>query len=126
MKSFIISVVIGISIIVGSITFGMYIENMSEEMLDYSGEIKSEIESGDFEIADKKIDELSEFIEEKKIVLASTMNHEKLDKIEETIAELGAYSKSRQWHDALARCEALAFQLEHLPRDYMLKAENIL
>lgn len=126
MKSFIISVVIGISIIVGSVLFSMYIENISEEMLVYSEEIKSKLENDNFKIADEKINELSEFIEKNKIALASTMNHENLDKIEETIAELGAYSKSCQRHDALARCETLAFQLEHLPRDYMLKAENVL
>lgn len=114
------------TIIINGIIFSIYIESLSEEMLTYSSEISYLLDKENFDLASKKTNELSDFIEEKKVMLASTTDHSKLDEIEKTLAELVSYIESGKKHDSLAKCEVLDFLFEHFPRDYMLKAENIL
>lgn len=114
------------TIIINGIIFSIYIEGLSDEMLIYSSEISYLLDEENFDLALKKTNELSDFIEEKKVMLASTTDHNKLDEIEKTLAELASYIESRKKHDSLAKCEVLDFLFEHFPRDYMLKAENIL
>ena len=59
-------------------------------------------------------------------MLAATGNHEEIDKIEITIAELKEYILQHSKADALAHTEALNVLFRHLPKNYKLRTENIL
>lgn len=126
MKSFVISIFTLTLIIGGSVLYSSYIESISEEMLGCGEEIKGLIAEENFSEAYEKISELSEFIERKKPVLASTTDHTDTDEAEKTIAELKAYTAEKQKSAALAKCELMCVLFEHFPKNYALRLENIL
>lgn len=126
MKSFVVSIIIAACIIGGSIAYSVYLDNLSEEMCVCSNEIKELINNEDYNEACRRTEELSGFLEKKKLSLASTMDHGSLDNIEKNIAELRVYALCGQKSDALAKCELLNVLFEHLPKSYRLNLENIL
>lgn len=126
MKSFVASLVLALMIILGSIGYTIYLDNLSEEMCLYNDEIKEFLMNDRYDEAENAARLLSEFIDDKKIALASTMDHNNLDNIERNIAELIAYTGGEQRFDALAKCEVLKIMFEHLPKNYSFKLENIL
>ena len=126
MKSLIVSGVIAVCIIVGSIFYSNYINDLSKEMCNYGNEIKTSIAEENYSKAVDKISLLEAYIDKKKPALASTSDHCIPDSIEKDIAELRVYTSMKQKSDALAKCELLNFHFEHIPKGYKLKLENIL
>ena len=53
-------------------------------------------------------------------------DHEDLDNIKISIAEMEKYTEGKSRTDALAKCEALDFLLGQLSANYILTIENIL
>ena len=126
MKIFIVSICIFALIVVGGIFFSEYMDGISNELSELNAEVKVLIEKEDFGKASELADDLSKIIDDRKIVLASTIDHQTLDNIERNIAELCSYSESGQRFDALAKCEVLEVLFKHLPKNYAVKVENIL
>ena len=126
MKSLVISVIIAVCIIGGSIFYSEYTDNLSDEMCSYGDKIKSLLSDDNFGEAEKAISELAGFMDKKKPALASTADHCIPDNIEKDIAELMVYTSMKQKSDALAKCELLNVYFEHIPKSYKLKLENIL
>ena len=126
MKSFIFSIIIAAIIVSGSLIYTNYIDGLSEDMCGYNNEIKELIANNEYEKAGEAVNLLSDFIERKKLALASTMDHNNIDSIERNIAELSVYTKEGQKFDALAKCEVLSVLFEHLPKNYNVVLENIL
>ncbi len=126
MKSFVISCIISVLIVVGSIIHMEYIEDVSKTMCEYTHKIQLSIESDDFSSAEMMSEELSLLLEKKRCIISSTMDHSMLDSIEKNLAELCAYTNGRQKHDALSKCEVLDLDFRHIPKNFTLKLENIL
>lgn len=126
MKSFIAAIVIAVTMIGGSLWYINHIEKISDELVQLNEEIIVLLEQEDFEQAEEKIGRINQSIDQKRTILAATGNHEELDKIEIYTLELEQYTKGRAREDALARCRVLTLLLEHLPKNYQLKLENIL
>ena len=126
MKSFITAIVLAISILVGGISYRIYLDDITKELIIRAEKITQSVLSEDYEIAQTGISALEDFIEEKRIALASTLDHSILDKIETNLAELKAYAACHQQFDSLAKCEPLNLQFKHLPKNYKVRPENIL
>lgn len=126
MKSFITAVIIAAMLAGGGIALNMCISGISERMEDECGEILRLIEEGDYAQAKERAAAISEYIENKKIVLASTLNHENIDDIELCITELESYTENKIFAESIMRCKKLKHLFRHLPANYAITAENIL
>ena len=126
MKSFITALVIAAVMVAGSIFYSAHLDDLSKEMAKDNEEITRLINEEDYEKAREKVQELSDFVDEKKIALATTMDHADLDKIEINLSELHGYVEGEMKTDSLARCKVLDVLFNHLPKNYKLKLENIL
>ena len=81
---------------------------------------------GDYESAGDEIENLVQYLDENRTVLAATGNHEDFDKIEMNISEVEGYINGEEQTDAVSHCRVLGFLFEHLPKNYKFKLENIL
>lgn len=126
MKSVIISVIIGILLIWGSAEYTGGLEQISEEMLEVNNEVMNCIKAEDFDGALRGVDDLELYIEKKRKILGSTGKHNEMDEIEMHIAELVSFLKNGVKEDSFAKCSSLEFLIEHLPKNFKLRIENIL
>ena len=126
MKTFITAMVITAALVGGGIWFNYSIDAVADELITECEEITELIDTGDFETAAKGIAEIKEYVDKKKIVLASIINHENIDEIELCISELEGYTESGILAEARVRCKKLQHLLKHLPANYKVKAQNIL
>lgn len=126
MKSVIVSVLIAAAIIAGSIVYTRHLENLSEEFLRINKKVTEYVDAEDYFNADAEIEHLSAYLDQKRVVLDATGNHDEIDKIKMNLSELAEYSGGQKKTEALSKCRTLDFLFEHLPMDYELKLENIL
>lgn len=125
MKSFIAAIVIFVGLIAGGFFSVWHIENIADDMSERNERITKAVEKEDFETAKKEVSGLSDYVEDKKAILSSTMDHSYVDNIEMNICELERYVDGEVKYDSLAKCEVLHMLFEHLPKNYKLKPENI-
>ncbi|MCH5212695.1 MAG: DUF4363 family protein [Oscillospiraceae bacterium] len=126
MKSFIVSLIIAALLLLGSFFYMSRLEKISDELYKINASIAEALRNEEYELAQSKIPELESAISDYEIFCASWENHEHIDAMESTIAEMKIYAESRHQSDALAKSNALAFLFEHLPKNSRLKLENIL
>ena len=126
MKSFIISLAIAALLLCGSLFYMSRLERISDELHEINAEITEALRNEEYELAKIKIPELERAISDYEIFCAALENHEHLDTMESTIAELKIYTESQHQSDALAKSNVLAFLFEHLPKNSRLRLENIL
>ncbi len=126
MKTFWAAMIIFVGIIAGGIALNVCLDNLSSELYDRTKEIGDMVEEENFETAYKKSKEMSEFIDGKKPLLASVLDHENIDEIEDGISELLGYTKRKDLTEASVRVRKLEHLLEHLPKNYQLELQNIL
>lgn len=126
MKGVVISAVIAVLLVIGSIAYTSHIERVSEELGDINEKVIEALVSENFDTASQYVSELIEYLDSHHAVLGATGNHEDFDKIEMNISELTEYIDGREKTDALSNCRVLDFLFEHLPKNYEMKLENIL
>jgi len=126
MRSFIVSLIIGAFLITGSIIYTKNMERISSEMIECNDIIYSLVSEENYDEAATLVDSLKNYIERKNVMLAAIDNHEEIDKIENTIAQLEQYILQKSRADSLALSRVLDVHLQHLPKNYRLKLENIL
>lgn len=126
MKSVVISLVIAVIIVGGSLLYTNHLEKVSEDFSAINENISRLLETEEYSSASSQIEHLISYLDRKRPMLAATGNHEELDKIEMNLSELAEYAKGEKQTDALSSCRVLGFLFEHLPKNYKLKLENIL
>lgn len=126
MKSFWAAVVIAVLLIGGGILFNKNIDKVTEEMSDKEEKITQLIEKESFDGAEKEIDGLKKYIDDKMIVLASVVDHKNIDEIELCVAEIEGYTKEKSRIEALSKCKKLEHLISHLPINYSVTLQNIL
>lgn len=126
MRSFITAVILFAVLIGGGIFLVDYIEDISDELRQQNEYITQLIEDDDLEKAAEHIDKMREYMDKKRKIVSTTMDHGYADTIEIYICELEKYVDCKSKNDALARSRVLDMLFEHLPRNYRLKWENIL
>lgn len=126
MRSFITAVILFAVLVGGGVLLVDYIEDISDELREQNKYITQLIENDELDEAAKHIDNLRKYMDEKREIVSSTMEHGYADTIEIYICELEKYVDCKSKNDALARSRVLDMLFEHLPRNYRLKWENIL
>ena len=126
MKSFIVSLIIGITIISATVFFTHRIETVSEKLLKDNRKLIEVLNDENFHQAITLANDMADYVDEKKLSLAIIMDHTDLDKIEMGIAELKGYIEGEIKTDALAKCNSLDVMIRHMPKNYKLKIENVL
>ena len=123
MKTFFFAAAIGIALIVGGMFFDSCIKDFSNEMLDGCEVLEEKIKVGD---ASATATDIETFLNRKKTLLASIINHENIDEIEACITEIKGYVESGDMNEATVRCEKLKLLVARLPMEYGLSLQNIL
>lgn len=126
MKTFILAVIIAALLVGGGMLFNFSIGNLSDKLMADCDKITELIDSGSFEEASKNISEMTDFMDKKKIILASIINHENIDDIELCISELQGYADKNIGIEAHVKCRKLKHLLEHLPANYKVTLQNVL
>lgn len=126
MKSVVVSVIIAVIVIAGSLFYTRSLEKVSGELIEINKQISERIEAEDYSGANSEIERLSAYLDSRRAVLDAIGDHEEMDNIEMNLSELEEYAKGEKKTDALSRCRVLDFLFEHLPLNYKLKLENIL
>ncbi len=126
MKSFIFAIFMAIIITAGCLFYTNRLNNLSTELDDQCITILNSIKEEDFEKAWENTQYLEEFLEEKKVILASFIDHNELDKVETNLEQMKVYIAEEKRSDALANCKSLSALFLHFPKNYKVKIENIL
>lgn len=126
MKSVWIASAIGIVLLFGGIFFNMKIDGVTKKMQEKEERISVFLEEKNFVMAQKEADELTGYIDNKMIVLASVIDHKLIDDIELCVAEIKGYSKEEYENEALVKCKKLEHLISHLPINYRVNLQNIL
>ncbi len=126
MKSVIISALIGFAVILGGMSYSRHIDTVSQKLLSGNREVTELIKSEEYDRALDKLENVSDYLEKKHVVLGSTGKHDKTDEMEMNIAELKMQIKNKSKNDALVTCATLDFLFEYMPKNIKLRIENIL
>lgn len=126
MKGVIVSAVIAVLLVFGSVAYTRHMENVSEELGTLNNYVIDALEREDYDTAREGVGRLNSYLDSHRTVLAATGNHEEFDKIEMNLSELSGYIGGGEQTDALSSCRVLSFLFSHLPHNYELKLENIL
>lgn len=126
MKGVVISAVIAVLIVLGSIAYTNHIESVSNELGEINDAIIEALTSENYVQAAVHTKELNDYLDSHRAILEATGNHEEIDKIEMNISELSEYIEGEEKTDALSNCRVLDFLFGHLPKNYELKWENVL
>ena len=124
-KSFVFSLCLAALLITGSIFYNLKLEKASSGLLLTLNKITQSLENENFTSAHKQTLLLEKNVKNLEIYFASLGNHQEIDNIEMTLAEMKSYIKDNQRHDALAKAQVLNFLFYHLPKNSRLKPENI-
>lgn len=126
MKSLVTALVIAAVLFSGSIFYLDQLSDKSDELARITADIAHDIESENFEDADRKIAVLTSTVDDFEDFFLATGNHSEIDNIETALAELRAFSHGRSRTDALSQTNVLTFLFTHLPENSRLKIGNIL
>lgn len=126
MKSFIVAMSIFAVLVVGGMAFNYSLNATTEELLKSCEGIENSIKSGKIDEAYDKGQKLSEYIDGKKPLLSSILDHSNIDEIEEQISELVGYTEQNETEYALVAIKKLEHMFNHLPENYALTLQNVL
>ncbi len=126
MKSVIFSVILLAVIIFSGIIYTNEMQNLSEEFCVMNNKIAEYVVNGDFDAAGDECEKLDKYIKDKKVFIGSAVDHTELDSIELSLAKIDVFIAEKDKIEALAYLYALEIQLKHLPRNFKMRAENIL
>ena len=126
MKSFFIAVSIFLVLILSGAAFNFCLNGTSKELLKSCEEINTSIKEEKMEDAYSKAEKLSEYIDGKKPLLSSILDHGNIDEIEKQISELLGFAEQNDVINAAVSVKKLNHMFEHLPENYALTLQNIL
>lgn len=126
MKSFVIALIIGFLLVLGSVFYMAELERQTENMAEINTKILQMISEDDYVLAMRCIKELSEEIENFEDFFLATGNHMEIDNIKSNIAELKAFAQCEIKSDSLAKANMLEFMILHLPESVRFRVGNVL
>ena len=88
--------------------------------------IDEAVENDNFEAAYKSAEYISDYVDSKKPLLSSILDHGNIDEIEKEVSELLGYTKKQDKINSAVSIKKLQHMLEHLPENYALRLQNIL
>lgn len=125
MKSFMLTIVLGILLISGSLLHMQKLQTSAEELINHNQTLTEQLRNDDFSGALKSVDTLHVKICEIEPFFATLGNHDEMNIIEQNLAELQSYIEGGQKYDAISKAYVISFLFEHLPKNLHIKLENI-
>lgn len=126
MKTFILAIILAVVTVAGGVLFNMQIDRAALAMEEQEKVISAHITQGNFGEALSEIEELSKYIDEKRTILASTIDHKIVDDIEMCVSEIRGCAEQKNSSLALIKCRRLEHLIGHLPANYSVTLQNIL
>lgn len=126
MKSFFVAVAIFALLLISGFAFNYCLDSTSQKLLGSFEQISAQVENGDFEGANSLAKELSEYIDNKKPLMSSILDHGNIDEIEKEISGLLGYTENKDKANSEVCLKKLEHMFNHLPENYRLRLENIL
>lgn len=126
MRSFVITVIIGICMVTGSIFYTNHLKDESEKLSDITDQIKICVTNDDYKGAKKQLDHLKERVDKFEKFFLATGDHIEIDNIKINIAELDSFIKYEKKSDSISKVYVLEFLFSHLPHNSELDIGNIL
>ena len=126
MKSFFVAMVIFAVLVASGIAFNFCLNGTANKLLEDCERIDKYIEDGNFESAHTDAEGISEYIDGKKPLLSSILDHSNIDQIEQEVSELLGYTKEENRVNSVVSVKKLQHLIEHLPENYALRLQNIL
>ena len=126
MKSVVVALLILAVIVGGSVVYTNNLDKVSKNLVLKNDKLYTLISEEKFDEASKLLSELDDEIDEKRILLASVIDHTELDKIVLNIAQAKAYVSEHKKDDSLSYVSGLDSMFSHIPKNYHVKIENIL
>ena len=126
MKSFFIAISIFAVLLFSGFAFNYCLDSTSQKLLESFERISVQVENGDFEGANKRAEELSEYLDNKKPLMSSILDHGNIDEIEKEISGLLGYTENQDKTNSEVCLKKLEHMFKHLPENYELRLENIL
>lgn len=126
MKSFVTALILALVIVVLGVMHTSKIEKLSDELLKANEKVSEAVDRDDFKEADLQIKKIRRIVEENRMILTLSMDHNEVDKIEMNVAQLEAYVEEEKREDALSFSNVLETLFIRLPKNYRLKIENVL
>lgn len=124
MKEIIISVVIVIAIAISNILVGNFVDDKLNHIIGLLDEISPILEEEEYEEASKKIEEIEKFLNESEATLSCYIEHDELEKVQDSLTTLKAYIKMES-DDAYSEAQSMSFIIKHIEAKDDLKIENI-
>lgn len=126
MKSFVITVIIGICMVTGSIFYTNHLKSESDKLSDITDQIKICVKNDDYNGATQQLDQLKKCVDKFEKFFLATGDHIEIDNIKINIAELDSFIKHEKKSDAISKVYVLEFLFSHLPHNSEVKIGNIL
>lgn len=126
MKSFFVAVAIFAVLVASGIAFDLCLNDTTETLLEYCDKIADDIGDTKFKDAYRHTEALAEYIDRKKPLLSSILDHSNIDEIEKEISTLSGYTQKCDTVNSVVGVKNLKHMLKHLPENYSLKLQNIL
>ena len=126
MRSFICALVITAVIISSCLLYVNKMDEISLEMITINERTYDFIAGENYTEAEKSTEELKQYLEDNRVLLAATGDHEEIKELEIRCCELTEIIRCGIYCDAMAKCASIEMLLRHLPSNYKMRAENIL
>ena len=126
MKSFIVAILVAVFLIGGSVGYGIYIDNVTDNIQGCMDEIESIIKSGDYREAKDKLSDFSDMLEKENTLLGSITEHKEIFEIKRNIFEIDVFLDEENREESLSRLHAIKSVSEQMSGNTKLKIRNIL
>ena len=100
MRSVVIALIIAAVMVSGSIFYTEKIDSVSKEMQSINKGVEEQLYNEDYKTASEYIEKLKDNIEKRQTLISAMGDHEDLDNIKISIAEMEKYSEGKSRTDA--------------------------
>ena len=126
MRSVIITLIIAVGMVGGSVMYASHLKEQSEMLSEITKDIKDDITNENYSSAADGIKRLDKNVSRFEKFFLATGDHIEIDNIKTNISELKSYTKHKMKGDAMSKIYVLEFLFEHLPHNNQVKIGNIL
>lgn len=126
LKKIVTPIVIIAVIITGIIVSKNYMQRETAEMVELLKSAETFAYSGDYNKAEKDINDFSEKWDKNRKVLCTFVRHSEVDIANESAAKVKPYLNAQDKSDFFAECEILKFQIKHITETEKYTLYNVL
>ncbi len=126
MRAFIISMILLVIIISGSLVFMYLIDKTANEIVSNLEELDAAVKDNDWENAEKQLNEIQEAWKSTEAWMTTLINHNEIDSIKMSLAKLSQYIHYKDTTEYMAESGVLKFLIQHISTRERLSLSNLL